>query len=244
MDEGDKHRRAPHQLPPGRHNLGRSYVEANQRQRILAAVADVTSLAGYAAMSVEDIIGTAGVSRRTFYDTFTSKEDAFLAALDGVVASLVDRVKAAHAASGSFPDGVRACLEAFLGFIADEPHLADMLLIEALAAGPAAIERRNATLKTFADMLRSAAAQLEDARHPPDLTAQAVVGGIFEVVASRVIGGESRTLPALAPHIAYFVLQPYIGDEAARREASGPVRSGRGTSQRGRGTSQPEPGNS
>jgi hypothetical protein len=35
-------------------------VEANQRQRIFDAIADVTSLAGYAAMSVEEIIGTAG----------------------------------------------------------------------------------------------------------------------------------------------------------------------------------------
>ena len=67
--------RAPHQLPPGRHKLTRDYVQRNQRERILDAVA--AGLAGCQAMSVEEIIGTAGVSRRTFYDNFQSKEVAF-----------------------------------------------------------------------------------------------------------------------------------------------------------------------
>ena len=50
------------------------------------AVADVASVAGYASMSVEGIIATAGVSRRTFYDHFSDKQEAFLAAYDAIVA--------------------------------------------------------------------------------------------------------------------------------------------------------------
>ena len=64
-----------------------------------------TSLAGYAAMSVEQITGTAGVSRRTFYDAFTSKEDAFLAALDSAIRRLVQRVRRAYRDSDTFPGG-------------------------------------------------------------------------------------------------------------------------------------------
>jgi AcrR family transcriptional regulator len=41
-------------------------VQADQRQRILDAVADVSSLVGYQAMSIEAICVDAGVSRRTF----------------------------------------------------------------------------------------------------------------------------------------------------------------------------------
>ena len=77
--------RQPHQLPPGRHGLPRAFVASNQRERILDAVADVASLAGYASMSVEGIIATAGVSRRTFYDHFADKQEAFLAAYDAIV---------------------------------------------------------------------------------------------------------------------------------------------------------------
>src|SRR6478736_7932165 len=52
--------RAPHQLPPGRHGLARSFVARNQRERILAAVAQVASTRGYGAMSVQDVESEAG----------------------------------------------------------------------------------------------------------------------------------------------------------------------------------------
>src|SRR5947208_17159935 len=121
--------RGPHQLPPGRHGLTRQFVASNQRERILDAVADVVSFAGYTAMSVEDIIATAGVSRRTFYDNFTSKEDAFLTAYDAIGAQLFERVRAASASSRTFADGVIACLKAFLEFVAAEPRYAEICIV-------------------------------------------------------------------------------------------------------------------
>jgi AcrR family transcriptional regulator len=75
-DPRNKRRREPYQLPAGRHGLSRQFVVSNQRERILAAVADVCSAVGYVAMSVEDIVVTSGVSRRTFYDNFRGKEEA------------------------------------------------------------------------------------------------------------------------------------------------------------------------
>jgi AcrR family transcriptional regulator len=215
----NQHGRAPHQLPPGRHRLGRSFVEANQRQRILDAVADVSSLAGYATMSVEDIISVAGVSRRTFYDTFASKEEAFLAALDGVVRELLGEVGSVYETTNTFPAGVRDCLATFLRFVKEEPQQAELLLIESLAAGPAAIERRTQTLKIFAEMLRECAERLTNGHSPPALTAETIIGGIYEVVYSRLIAGEGDRLMELLPDLAYSIMQPYLGDEEARREA-------------------------
>src|SRR6516164_3645667 len=78
-------RRRPPQLPSGRHGLLRSFVAANQRERILSAVAEAVAELGYAEMSVEAVITRAGVSRRTFYEHFKNKEDAFLAAYDTAV---------------------------------------------------------------------------------------------------------------------------------------------------------------
>lgn len=212
--------RAPHQLPPGRHKLGRRFVEANQRERILDAVADVSSLAGYVAMSVEEIIVTAGVSRRTFYDAFSSKEDVFLAALDRAVENLLARVQATYDANDTFAGGVRDGLAAFLEFVTEEPGYADMLLVESLAAGPEAIARRNQTLRAFADMLRRGAEQLDEGRRPPDLTAETIIGGIYEVVYSRSIAGETQELPGLLADLAYSMMQPYVGEEEARLEAA------------------------
>jgi AcrR family transcriptional regulator len=213
--------RQPHQLPPGRHGLPRSFVASNQRERILDAVADVASLAGYGSMSVEGIIATAGVSRRTFYDNFTDKEEAFLAAYDAVVGLLVTRVQQAFAANGTFAGRVRDCLGAFLTFLASEPRFADMCIVEVLAAGPQAVERRNAVMKALAGLLQAAADELKDGPRPPALTAETIVGGIYEVVYSRVLQGRTAELPdELQQDLAYSMMLPYIGHAAARREAA------------------------
>ncbi len=211
-------KRQPHQLPPGRHGLPRSFVVSNQRERILSAVAYVTSAASYAEMSVEDIIVTAGVSRRTFYEHFKNKEDVFLAAYDAVTAQLVERVVAAVEAADTFADQCSAGLRAFLEFAASEPAFARMCIVEVLAAGPEAIKRRNGTMQAFATLIHSKAEELLEGKIPPPLTAETVVGGIYEVVYTRVLRGEIQGLPALLPDLAYSALLPYLGLEAAREE--------------------------
>src|SRR5579859_5589789 len=146
--------RAAHQLPPGRNRLSRDAVVANQRERILDAVADVSSLAGYQAMSVEAICADSGVSRRTFYDLFSGKEDAFLAAYDAIADRLVEELRAAARGSDSFAAGVVACVRAFLELVAAEPRYADVCIVEVLAAGPVALARRNAVMETLAALLQ------------------------------------------------------------------------------------------
>jgi AcrR family transcriptional regulator len=210
--------RQPHQLPAGRHGLPRAFVVSNQRERILDAVADVTSLAGYGEMSVEDIIATAGVSRRTFYDNFKDKEEAFLAAYDAVSEQLLASVQRAYAANDTFAGGVRDCLGAFLEFVASEPRFADMCIVEALAAGPEAVARRTAVMRAFAAMIRAGAEGLDDRYRPPELTAETVVGGIYEVVYSRIVQGETAELPTLLDDLAFSMMLPYIGRERALRE--------------------------
>lgn len=215
---GNARRRLPHQLPPGRHGLSRNFVETNQHERMLDAVGDVVSFQGYAAMSVEEIVSAAGVSRRTFYDHFSGKEEAFLQAFDQVARELLGRINAAFEASDTFGEAVVVCLREFLEFAAAEPRFADMCIVEVLAAGPAAIERRNAMLSEFAVLLERGAQMVPDRISPPGLTAETVIGGIYEVVYSRVLQGQSGDLPALVPELAYSVMLPYLGHERAERE--------------------------
>jgi AcrR family transcriptional regulator len=215
--ESNVRRRLPHQLPPGRHGLSRDFVETNQRERMLDAVADVVSFEGYAEMSVEEIVRAAGVSRRTFYDHFTDKEDAFLQAFDEVAADVLQRVVAAAKRHSGFAEAVIASLREFLEFAAAEPRFADMCIVEALAAGPAATERRNAMMREFSALLERGAESLPDGGKPPALTAETVIGGIHEVVYSRVLEGRPAELPALLPDLAYTVLLPYLGHKRAER---------------------------
>jgi AcrR family transcriptional regulator len=210
--------RQAHQLPPGRHGLSRSFVAENQRERILAAVADVVSAASYAEMTVEGIIVTAGVSRRTFYEHFKNKDDAFLAAYDAITAQLVGEVLPAVDAADGFAARAAAGLGTFLDFLASEPAFARMCIVEALAAGPEAIRRRNDTMRAFADLIDRNAQELLAGKVAPGLTAETIVGGIYEVVYTRVVRGEIRELPALLPDLTYSALLPYLGPEAAAAE--------------------------
>jgi AcrR family transcriptional regulator len=211
-----KRRRESHQLPAGRHGLSRQFVVSNQRERMLAAVAEVCSASGYVAMSVEDIVVTSGVSRRTFYDNFRGKQDAYLAAYDEVTKQLLDRVSDAYRDADGLVAKVRDSLATFLDFVADEPAFADMCIVEVMAAGPNAIERRNRTMAAFAELIeQAAAAELPKSKLPPSLTAETLVGGIYEVVYARVLQGHGEQLPALLPDLLFSVLLPYLGRETA-----------------------------
>lgn len=185
---------------------------------MLDAVADVVSFQGYAAMSVEEIVSAAGVSRRTFYDHFAGKEDAFLQAFDQVTGELLRRINAAYDSSATFGEAVVACLREFLQFAASDPRFADMCIVEVLAAGPAAIERRNAVLGELAALLERGAQSVPGGLHPRPLRAKTVIGGIFEVVYSRVLQGHAGELPSLLPDLAYSMMLPYLGHERAEAE--------------------------
>jgi AcrR family transcriptional regulator len=158
------------------------------------------------------------VSRRTFYEHYKNKDEAFLAAYDAVTAQLVERVVTAIQAEDSFAERARAGLGAFLAFIAAEPAFARMCIVEVLAAGPEAIKRRNAAMRAFAALIEDDARELLGDSAPPSLTAETIVGGIYEVVYTRVLRGQLRDLPSLLPDLTYSALLQYLGPEAAAHE--------------------------
>ncbi len=230
LADQEKRAREPYQLPAGRHGLPRQFVVTNQRQRILAAVADVCSAEGYVSMSVEDIVVTSGVSRRTFYDNYRGKEDAFLAAYDEVSAQLLARVQEAYDAADGLVDRARECLRALLNFIASEPTFADMCIVEVLAAGPQAIARRNTIMSAMAALIdqacrRGAAEdQAPGADHRRDARRRDLRGHLLARAGGpvrRASGAAARSrLRAAAAHVGTEVAQEILKKER-RRAARG-----------------------
>jgi AcrR family transcriptional regulator len=205
------------QLPSGRHGLPRAFVISNQRERILGGVMSAVSRHGYAATRVEDIIALAGVSRRTFYDHYTNKEVAFLEAYDLVVAQLRTGVASAYATRGTWAARVRRGLAAMLNLMALEPELAHVCIVEAVAAGPQALERRMQAMAVFRQFLTPPAARRSPVIVSP-LSGETVVGGVYEVIYSRVVTGRTAELPDLLPPLLYSVLLPLVGPEVAAAE--------------------------
>lgn len=198
--------RGPHQLPSGRHGLQRSFVAANQRERILSAVAQAAAELGYADMSVEAIIARAGVSRRTFYDHFRNKEDAFLAAYDALVHQLARHVRIAYLKEATVRERLRAGITAYMQFMASEPEFARMCIVEVLAAGPRAIARRNAAMRMFAEIIEDNIHELAPRCPAPGLAAETIVGGIHEVVFNRILAGQVDELPGLTDDLLATIL--------------------------------------
>ena len=190
----------------------------NQRERIIAAVAQVASVRGYGEMSVQHIVHEAGVSRRTFYEQFKNKDQAFLAAYDGASGLLMASIRTAVDAETTPERKISAGLGAFLELLAASPAFAKMCIVEVLAAGPEAISRRARTMEEFTTMfLEGTRATLGDAT-PSPLIAETIVGGIYETVYRRVSRGETAELPKLLPDLAESALLPYVGERRASAE--------------------------
>src|SRR3954451_21654967 len=123
----------PRSLPRGPHRLGREVVQASQRGRLITAIAEVVAAKGYGATTVADVIGQAGVSRKTFYEQFRDKEDCFLAAYDAGVEALLATMRAADAGRTDPLERTRARARAYLRTLAAEPAFARTFVIEVAA---------------------------------------------------------------------------------------------------------------
>jgi len=206
-------------LPPGRHGLPREFVVHNQRERLIAGLAEAVAESGYGGTTIADITRHAAVSRRTFYEHFEGKDECFVAAFDTVTEQLRERVEEAYRAEDEWTAAITAGIEAMLAFLAAEPNLARLAVVEALVAGPVVVERYDAAVQTFLPYFE-AGREGKPKRvlaHLSDSTEEALVGGMVSLISRRIVAGETEELEALFPDLVEFTLTPYVGnDEAAR----------------------------
>lgn len=210
--------RADGRFPAGVRTLPADLVRAIQRERLLAAMIKTVTEIGYNALTVQNVLARAGISRPTFYEQFEDKEDCFLAAFDASAAQMQKRLEAAVAAAEpSWRDQLRSGIAELLRFIADEPEAARTVIVEARASSSAGLVRRDQVLDHFASCID--ALVREDLDEPPSAIAAAgVVGGIESVLYARLQKGETDDLDALLPSLMYFAVLSYAGNEVAAQE--------------------------
>jgi AcrR family transcriptional regulator len=195
-------------------------VTASQRNRIHQAMVEVVSERGYPETRVVDVIGVAGVSRKTFYEIFDSKEDCFLAAYDVLLGNLLAEATDAFESRAGAPwaERVAAAMEALLEHLAAHPDEARFAIVEILAAGPKALARRDAALRQFTGFLE--AGRSETSVELPGITSIAIAGGVNELLYSEILHGAVTRLPSRLPDLMFWVTLPFLGPEgaAAQRE--------------------------
>lgn len=208
-------------LPPGRHGLPREFVSRNQYERLIAGLAEAVSENGYAGTTIAHITRHAAVSRRTFYEHFNSKDECFVAAYDSVMTELRRRVGDAYDQEEEWPQAVKAGIAAMLEFLASEPHLARLSMVEALVAGPVVVERYDAAIQSLVPFFQAGregrSAEVLEGLSPT--TEEALVGGMVSLISRRVFAGRSEELEDLLPDLVEFALTPYLGSGEAAKVA-------------------------
>lgn len=204
-------------LPPGRHGLPRDFVSENQRERLLNGVVEAVAEYGYNEATIGRIAAAAKVSRRTFYEYFTDKDDCFLAAYDVIDDHIRTATLAAPGASDPWPDRVRTRLGALLVILAQDPAVAGFYLVEPLSAGGPLAARYRDAMQLLADVLRPDAPPCEADMEVRD---QALIGGVTTLIVRRLSSGPVERLPELLPDLVELILAPYLGRDEARRIAA------------------------
>jgi AcrR family transcriptional regulator len=203
---------SPERLSSGRHQLTPEAVEADQRRRVLAAMAGALEEHGYAHATVSQVLKRAGVSRRTFYELFTDRDDCLLAAYDDAERRIWAQAAAAVASApkDDWPRRVRAAIEAIAGFLAAEPSMGRLFTLEARAAGPAIAERHRRALDRAAALLRAGNRADRGGADLPDEAERALVANVAALAGAYVLSGATELLPGLAPQLADHLLTPYL----------------------------------
>ncbi|GAA2068558.1 TetR/AcrR family transcriptional regulator [Williamsia deligens] len=187
------------------------------RGRLIDALATSIVDRGYRDSTVADVVRIARMSRRTFYEHFSDKEQCFAAMLETINRGQIDLIYRRVDRSAPWRAQVRAGIESWIEGASAEPALTLSWIRDAptLRAGARTVER--ATREGFVDLV-SELADSEDLRregHTPPSRPMVVllVGGLREVIASQVEAGHDPaeiTEIAVAATVALLVAQSAV----------------------------------
>ncbi len=218
---------------PSRRAAVAGQVAEIQRARILGAIVEVAAERGAANVTVAHIVARAGISRRTFYEQFADREACLLAALEEAIGLATTTVIPAYESQSKWRERIRAGLVALLAFLDEEPGLGRLCIVEALGAGDAALARRAQCVSALIAAVDGARKELPQAKQPPPLTGEGVVGAVFAIVHARILardaagsgGVKAPPLSALLGELMGVIVLPYLGAAAAQKELHKPAPS-------------------
>jgi AcrR family transcriptional regulator len=205
-------------LPPGRHGLSREFVVENQRQRIAAGMIRVVVERGYSAATVTQVVAAAGVSRRTFYNYYGDKQDAFFDVYRQVTDFLCEAmIEAGEAEHGGWGFRVRAELAALLDCLAANPDLVRFSLVVPPAAGGKVAAAYREFLERLLGIFGSG--RPKRARRPPPASEYGSIGGLVALIVAAAEEDGLGSAEELLREVTELMLTPYLGREAAVKAA-------------------------
>jgi AcrR family transcriptional regulator len=190
------------------------------RERLLAALADSIKRNGFRETTVADVVRIARTSRRTFYEHFADREQAYLALFEQVTQETMDRIAAAVDTHGAWGQQVERALDAYIDGVCAEPELQQSFVRELPGLGGDGAERQRVVIERYAALLIGL---VETARQDqPDLklaplsrdVAIIVVGGLRELLVIAI--QEGRDLHELRDSAAQVAMAILASSRPAR----------------------------
>ena len=196
-------------------------MAASQRTRILTAIKATVAEHGFHETGIAEVIARAGVSRKTFYQQFDGKDEAFAAAYREEMDRLLAVTMSAFEGGEPWVARLRGALTALCAALAASPETARLCFVEAPGAGPATFAQRKEALRGLLPLFE--AAPDDTMRGLPFRESLSIgrIGDLGEMLGQEIAAGETTTLPRLVPQLTYMMVLPFLGPERAAEELAG-----------------------
>ncbi len=210
-------------LGPAARN-GRVRVSEMQRARLLgAAVAAVEEL-GWSHVTVASIASRARVSRKTFYDLFSDREDCLLAVLRDTTERVASELEHAGLEKLVWRERVRGGLWIILSFFDREPELARVCVVQSARGSRGVAQAREEIIARLTSLVDEGRLGSERAAQAPPLTAEGSVGAVLSILYRRLLNDEDgEPLGGLLGDLIGLIILPYLGAAAALKERKRPT---------------------
>ena len=170
------------------------------------------------------MIKRAGISRRTFYDNFANRADAFRFAYDDAFEQYLACVDRAASAVKSWPLRIAAGVAVTVSLVARKPAQARLVLVDSLGVSLDLAAHHRRSLDRLIPFIAEGRRQPTAPSAMPMTLEQALIGGASTLLAARLESGAEPSLPGLELELLEFILTPYLGPDAARRVSAAQAR--------------------
>jgi AcrR family transcriptional regulator len=194
-------------------------VVENQRGRLIGAVIETVAESGFNPTTITQITEAAKLSRRTFYENFSNKEECFIAAYETSMAYLRQATLEGAGSQEEWPQRVREGLAGLLAALSAHPDIARFVLIAPGGAGDEIAARHHQALRELLGALISAPPGPPGPIEPSQTREQALAGGLSRLIVRELNRGEEEKLGELLSDVAELVLRPFLGNDEAVRVA-------------------------
>jgi AcrR family transcriptional regulator len=158
----------------------------------MQAMVEIVGERGYAETNVRSVIERAGVSRKTFYELFATRDDCLLAVYDDAAQCLRGVVQHAYENGVTAQERIDAALNVLLEWAGAEPELARVCMLEVPTSGLAGQRRLTATLSWLSSVMADILGDLD----VPDVLPELIVGGMHQMIVHRLVN-DPDDLPSI-----------------------------------------------